>query len=171
MSPEVDTALEALSAALWRTRALLELTVWRTMCLTGTAQSGAVRWAPVATRELLAAVDHLGRHELHRAAVTAEAARALGWTGDGAAGDGPSLAELVAVVPEPWRDVFEDHLRVLRDLQGELASLAGAAREAVAEALEVTRRAVADSLGEPDTYRPDGTRDHRPVGGSLDVRG
>ena len=110
--------LREVSDILWRERRLLELLQFKLTEEQLLVAAGRVRWLPSATREVELVMVELQRAELTRAVAVDELAADLG------IGPNPSLDELAAAAPEPWKGVFERHRHALDVAVAEVNALA-----------------------------------------------
>lgn len=166
--------LNEFTSILWRERRLLELLVFKLgeeKLVVGTGRSD---WLVHATREVDAVATELKSIEPARAAMVASLCVSFGLR------DAPSLAELAASAPSPWKRILEEHRAALLDLLDEVHAVARAGRgmpaamspewslksateRAEARPAAVDRSSVASGSAAP------GDAERGAAGGTLDV--
>lgn len=143
-------SLTELSSALWRTRELLELLLFKLEEEQLLLAAGRSRWLPHATREVELVLEELQQVEVLRAMHAQAAAVELGL--DAYA----SLGQLADSAPMPWSELLHQHRKAFLTLTAEISGLAESNRELITmgqRAVRESMMAVADSL---DTYGPQG---------------
>jgi FlgN protein len=113
-SPDV---FDTIAATLWRERESLETLLFKLVEQQLILTSGNTRWLHLVDDEVRAAAAELREAELIRAAELGLLARQRGLELE------TTLRELVAVAPEPWPIVFEEHGNALRSLAREIQSV------------------------------------------------
>lgn len=145
-------SLSEFSSNLWRERELVERVLYRIVQQQLVLEAGQTRWLATSNNEVEAAVGELNLCELLRSAEADALAAELGL------GDGPTLRDIAAAVPEPWSSILDEHRSALRDLAAEIQAtteqnraLLGAGARAVRETLLSLSASVAtyDSSGVP----------------------
>ncbi len=152
--------LSEVSNILWRERQLLQLLLFKLDTEQLVLANDHTRFLADATREVEVVISELKEAEVLRSVAVDGLAQELGL------GPNPSLRDLVAVVPPPWDNIFEEHRKAfLQDTQ-EVASMSqmnkdllAAGNKAAREALEwLTKNGGLDN-GEPqaDAYSSKGS--------------
>lgn len=133
----------AVSALLWTERELLEQVLYRLTVQRLVLTSGATRWLSRVNDEVNAAVSQISGSEVLRAAEIEALAESLHLPHE------TTLAELIAVAPEPWSTLLAEHRTALRALVGEIEDMGGdvkrllqAGMSAIRETLESLARTV-----------------------------
>ena len=149
------------STILWRQRELLSLLLFKLDTESLILAAGRTRWLGTATYEVEMVLEEVRTNELLRAVAVDGLAVDLGLQA------GSSLAELIAVLEDPWQDAFIEHRKALAGLTAEIDAAVRANRDlltsgqrAVLEALRV----VGVTSG---VYRPDGSMASAPTGAHL----
>lgn len=140
--------MDALTALLTRERLLVELVVFKLVELRQLLLAGETRFLPWASEEVERAVRAVRVLELERAVVVASVASSRGLPAGTDAE--PSLSDLVADAPEPWRSVLADAQAGLRRGAEEVAELLVATRrlaEAGSRSLAETLQRLEDPSG------------------------
>jgi len=142
-----------LSMRLWHERELLEMLLFKLEVQQLLLSAGSGRWMHFVTHEIEQVVDRLRTTGIARVVDAAAVAEEWG------APEGATLREIIEHAPsDAWRDVFEDHLRVLSQLVAEIGQLRDANTQQLNAVLRATQETIA-GLG-PDTgeYTTGGTR-------------
>lgn len=129
----------AVSSLLWSERELLEQVVYRLTLQRLVLTSGATRWLSRANDELNAAVSQVSGSEVLRAAEIEALAESLRLPHE------TTLAELIAVAPEPWSTLLAEHRVALRSLVGEIEDLGGDVKRLLQAGMTAIRETL-DSL-------------------------
>lgn len=132
--------MDALAALLTRERLLVELVVFKLVELRQLLLAGETRFLPWASEEVERAVRAVRALEVERAVVVQSVATTRGLASAG--GPEPSLSDLVADAPEPWRTVLADAQAGLRRGTEEITELLAATRRLA----EAGSRSLADTL-------------------------
>jgi hypothetical protein len=135
--PGYDDLLQEVSGVLWTERNLLEELAFKLDVQHLVLSSGRTRWLARATKELEAVLDQLRSAELVRAIKIDVLAETLGLA------PSPSLAALVAVLPEPWAEIFAQHREAFVASTGEVNVQAEVNRTLLADGRHATRAALA----------------------------
>jgi hypothetical protein len=109
----------AVSALLWTERELLEQVLYRLTVQRLVLTSGATRWLSRVNDEVSAAVSQISGSEVLRAVEIEALAESLHLPNE------TTLAELIAVAPEPWGTLLADHRAALRSLVAEIEDMGG----------------------------------------------
>lgn len=136
--------MDALAALLTRERLLVELVVFKLVELRQLLLAGETRFLPWASEEVERAVRAVRVLEIERAVAVQAAAASRGLV-DGSSTE-PSLSDLVADAPEPWRTVLADAQTGLRRGAEEITELLSATRRLA----EAGSRSLADTLARLD---------------------
>jgi FlgN protein len=140
-----------LSMRLWRERELLQRLLFKLEVQELILAAGRSRWVQLASDEVegvLGQMRHLG---LGRAIEVTSVAEEWGAPTDA------SLRELIAHAPtDAWREVFEEHLRALTALAGEVAERRDANTVQLRAALRATQEAIAGLGVQTGEYGVDG---------------
>lgn len=149
--------MEALVSLLTRERLLVELLVFKLVTLRQLLLTGETRFLPWASEEVDRATTAVRDIELERAILVTALSDERGLPE-------PSLAELVADAPEPWRGLLEEAHAGLRDHALEVQDLLQATRRLA----EVGVRSLSEAMGEDltpalATYGPSGRPDTAPT--------
>jgi hypothetical protein len=128
--------MEALARLLGRERLLVELLVFKLVELRQLLLAGETRFLDWAAEEVERATSSVRLTEIERSVLVAGLGEARGL-------DEPTLTELVADAPEPWRTLLADDHQALRASAAEVAELLQATRRLA----EAGARSIADSLG------------------------
>jgi hypothetical protein len=128
--------MEALARLLTRERVLVDLLVFKLVELRQLLLAGETRFLDWASEEVERATTSVREAELERAVLVTELAGARGLTE-------PSLRELAADAPEPWRSLLEDAHRGLLAGSQEVADLLGQTRRLA----DAGARSISESLG------------------------
>lgn len=147
---EGPTVLANLNAALWSERQLLETLLYRLTMEKLVLLTGNTRWLALASDEVQAVIEELRETEMLRAAVVDGVALEYGLAA------GPTLAELKAVVPEPWQLVLDDHLDEFRRLAAEVQQISTENRDLLVGAARSTREALLAMQMSDEGYGRDG---------------
>ena len=144
-------AFSDVSNILWRERQLLELLQFKLEVEQCLLAAGKSRWLGHATREIETMIEEVKQAELARAIEVEAVCRELGVT------DAATLKALVAVAPEPWSGILEEHRKAFLLATQEIVALAEHNRELLARGYSAAREALA-SLGAEriQTYTPGG---------------
>ena len=142
--------MDALVTLLTREKLLVELLVFKLVSMRQLMLTGETRFLPWAAEEVDRATTAVRDAELERAVVSSMLAAERGL-------DEPSLSELVADAPDPWRGLLESLHDELRAGAGEVQDLLVSTRRLA----EVGIRSLAEAMGqEPgtvaSTYGPSG---------------
>lgn len=140
--------MDALVALLTRERLLVELVVFKLVELRQLLLAGETRFLPWASEEVERAVRAVRVLEVERAVVVQSVAATRGLSAEH--GAEPSLSDLVADAPEPWRSVLADTQTGLRRGAEEIAELLVATRrlaEAGSRSLAETLQRLEDPSG------------------------
>ncbi len=142
---------EDLSHQLWTMRELLEQLVYKLEVQGLLLAANRARWLPYITAEIEAIIEAIGTVERDRAAASNHLARTHGLPTNS------SLAEMVALVAEPWSSLLSQHRLHLLSLQSEIEDIARSNHEMAKRSLMRSREIIA-SLGEQtvDVYDPRG---------------
>jgi hypothetical protein len=147
--------MEALARLLTRERLLMELLVFKLVEMRQLLLAGETRFLGWAAEEVERATSSVRDAELDRALLVTSLGSARGL-------DEPTLGELLADAPEPWRSLLEDDHTAMRGSASEIADLLLVTRRLA----EAGARSIADSLGTltnreppPSTYGPAGQRE------------
>ncbi|MFB7250938.1 flagellar export chaperone FlgN [Microbacterium sp. NPDC056234] len=142
-----------LSMQLWRERELLEMLLFKLDEQQLLLAAGKARWIHLAAREIEQVLDRLRATGMARVVESDIVASEWG------AAEGATLRELIALAPqETWRDLFEDHLRALTRLTGEIGQLRDANDQQLRAALRATQETIADLSGDTGEYTTTGDR-------------
>jgi hypothetical protein len=151
--------MEALARLLARERLLVELLVFKLVELRQLLLTGETRFLGWAAEEVERATISVREAEIERAVIVTGLAESRGLSE-------PSLTELVADTPEPWRSLLEDDHKALRASAAEVSELLLVTRRLA----EAGARSISDSLGEltPSTpalsaYGPHAARETAPA--------
>lgn len=148
--------MEALVSLLTRERLLVELLVFKLVTLRQLLLTGETRFLPWASEEVDRATAAVRDVELERAILVTALS-------DERALPEPSLTELVADAPDPWRGLLEEAHADLRKHALEVQDLLQTTRRLA----EVGARSIAEALGEErpvlDTYGAGGAFDAAPA--------
>lgn len=125
----VDDDLRHLGQLLWRSRACLEQVEYLLDVQHLLAESGMERWLGRAADQLAQASAELGALDQERAEVLFRLSVSLGRSGP------LLLSDLVEHVPEPWNDIYADHLRWFTSAVARIGEASSRARASVAEGL------------------------------------
>ena len=128
--------MDALAQLLTREQVLVELLVFKLVEMRQLLLAGETRFLGWAGEEVERAAATVRDAELERALLVSALGAERGLTE-------PSLAELVADAPEPWRSLLEDTQAALRAGAGEVADLLTATRRLA----DAGARSIAESLG------------------------
>ncbi len=128
--------MEALARLLGRERLLVELLVFKLVELRQLLLAGETRFLDWASEEVERATSSVRLTEIERSVLVAGLGDARGLSE-------PTLTELVADAPEPWRTLLADDHQALRASAAEVADLLQANRRLA----EAGARSIADSLG------------------------
>ena len=145
--------MEALVALLMREKTLVELLVFKLVAMRQLLLAGETRFLPWAAEEVERATESVRDAELERAVLVSGLAEDRGLVE-------PTLSELVAAAPDPWRGLLESTHEELRRGASEVQDLRARNRRLA----EVGARTIAEARGEvldprAATYGPDGRRD------------
>jgi hypothetical protein len=133
----------AVCSLLWSERELLEHVVFKLTEQRLVVGSGSSRWLAKATEEVRTAVAKIGGTEVLRAAEIEALAGVLHLPHE------TTLAELVAIAPEPWATLLAEHRDALRALVAEIEALGGEVRTLLQAGMNAIRETLdgLDSLG------------------------
>lgn len=137
LDTRAESALAAVSSALWRIRELLDLLTFKLEEEQVLLAAGRARWLGRATYEVELVLEEIRHAELRRAVELGAVTDALGLSPEA------SLREIAEVAPAPWDDVLADHRATLLTATAEISALAEANREM----LDSSYRAVQEALG------------------------
>jgi hypothetical protein len=145
--------MEALVTCLTREKLLVELLVFKLVSMRQLLLTGETRFLPWAAEEVDRATSAVRDAELERAVLASMMAAERGL-------DEPTLGELVADAPDPWRGLLEDLHEELRAGAREVQDLLQSTRRLA----EVGVRSLAEALGQDtgavaSTYGPTGRAD------------
>lgn len=150
--------MEALSTLLTRERVLVDLLVMKLVTLRQLLVIGETRFLAWAAEEVERAAAGVRAVELERAVLVSSVGESRGL------GTDPSLAELVADAPEPWRTVLGDAREGLQAGTAEVAELLAATKrlaDAGARSIgDTLQRVGGEAADAPLTYGASG----QPVG-------
>ncbi|MCW2600985.1 MAG: hypothetical protein JWM02_2814 [Frankiales bacterium] len=128
--------MEALARLLTRERLLVELLVFKLVEMRQLLVAGETRFLGWAAEEVERATTSVRAAELDRAVLVTS-------LGDTRGLDEPTLGDLVADAPEPWRSLLEDDFKALRAGATEVADLLLATRRLA----DAGARSISESLG------------------------
>lgn len=129
----------AVSSLLWTERELLEQVAYKLTLQRLILSSGATRWLNRINDELGVAVSQVSGSEVIRAAELEALADALHLPHE------TTLAELIAVAPQPWGELLGEHRVVLRSLVAEIEDLGGDVKRLLQAGMSAIRETL-DSL-------------------------
>jgi hypothetical protein len=129
--------MEALAKLLGRERLLVELLVFKLVEMRQLLLAGETRFLDWASEEVERATSAVRVTEVERALLLSGLAESRGLVE-------PSLSELIADCPEPWRTLLDDDHRALRSSAAEVADLLQSTRRLA----DAGARSLAESLGE-----------------------
>jgi hypothetical protein len=148
-------AYSDVSNILWRERQLLELLQFKLEVEQSLLASGKTRWLSHATREIELLIDEVKQVELVRSIEVGALCSAMG------VHEAPTLKALCAVLPDPWRGIFEEHRQAFLRATQEIVGLAESNRELLARGYQAAREALAAMGAERvETYGPGGLSVH-----------
>ena len=125
------------SDILWRERELLDLLLFKLDSQRLLLRAGSIRWLARSTHEVDLVLEQLQLVEITRALQVDDLAAQLGLQ------PGATLADLAAVEPTPWAELFHAHRAAFRTLIEEVTDLAEANQRALREACVLSERNVA----------------------------
>ena len=144
-------AYSDVSNILWRERQLLELLQFKLGVEQSLLAAGRTRWLANATRVIEMVIEGVKQVELVRSLEVANLCAELG------APEAATLSALVAVLPDPWSGIFEDHRQAFLPATQEIVGLAETNRELLARGFQAAREALATiGADRVDTYGPGG---------------
>jgi hypothetical protein len=135
--------MEALARLLARERLLVELLVFKLVEMRQLLLAGETRFLGWAAEEVERATVSVREAEIERAVIVTG-------IGDSRGLQEPTLTELVADAPEPWRSLLADDHKALRASAAEVAELLVVTRRLA----EAGARSIGDSLGALETTSP-----------------
>ncbi|WP_283818216.1 flagellar protein FlgN [Microbacterium sp. CIAB417] len=154
-----------LSMQLWRERELLEMLLFKLDEQQLLLAAGRSRWIHLAAREIEQVLERLRASGMAR--VVESDIVALEW----GAPEGATIRELIAVAPQDaWRDLFEDHLRALTRLTGEIGQLRDVNDQQLRTALRATQETIADLSGDTGEYTTRGDRARNDAARIIDTQ-
>ena len=125
-----------MSNIFWRQRQLLELLQFKLESEQALMAAGKTRWLTHSTREIEMVVEEVRQADLVRAMEVEKLCRELNVT------EPPTLSALVAVLPEPWDAIFEEHRQAFLKATGEIVALAEQNRESLARGYQAAQEAL-----------------------------
>jgi hypothetical protein len=131
------TGFAEVSDILWRERELLDVLLFKLDSERLLLRAGNVRWLARSTHEVDLVLEQLQLVEVTRALEVDDLAAQLGLQ------PGATLAELAAVAPTPWAELFHAHRAGFRTLVDEVAQLAEANQRALREACGMSEQNLA----------------------------
>lgn len=142
VNPEI-ASFAAVSSLLWSEREMLEHVVFKLTEQRLVVGSGSSRWLAKASEEVAAAVAKVSGTEVLRAAEIESLAEVLHLPHE------TTLGELIAIAPEPWSTMLDEHRGALRALVAEIDGLGGQVRTLLQAGMNAIRETLdgLDSLG------------------------
>lgn len=125
-----------MSNILWRQRQLLELLQFKLESEQALMSTGKTRWLTHSTREIEMVVEEVRQADLVRAMEVEKLCAELDIT------EAPTLSALVAVLPEPWDAIFEEHRQAFLKATSEIVALAEHNREHLARGYQAAQEAL-----------------------------
>lgn len=142
-----------LSMQLWRERELLEMLLFKLEVQQLLLAAGKTQWIQHATREIEQVLD------LVRTAGIARVVEASALADEWDAPEGATIRQLIDAAPAgAWREVFEEHLRALTTLTGELAQVRDANEQQLRTVMRATQETIAGLGDAPGEYTTRGDR-------------
>jgi transposase len=138
------------SNVLWREREQLELLLFKLEEEQLVLSSGRTRWLAHATREVEIVLDQVRRSELLRAVEVDAHAAEVGLP------PSPSLHDLAAASPAPWRELLIAHRDALIELTTAIGRVSAGNREVLATAQRAAHETLLSISGALETYAPTG---------------
>ena len=149
------------STILWRQRELLSLLLYKVDTESLVLAAGRTRWLGSATHEVELVLDQVRTNELLRATAVDQLAIDLGLQ------PGASLAEVIAVLDEPWKEVFTEHRKALVGLSAEIEAAVRENRDLLTSGQRAVQEALHVVSGSSGMYRPDGSLASVPTAARL----
>jgi len=125
------------SDILWRERELLDVLLFKLDSERLLLRAGSIRWLARSTHEVDLVLEQLQLVEVTRALEVDDLAAQVGLH------PGATLADLAAVAPLPWAELFHAHRAAFRTLIEEVTDLAEANRGALREACAISEQQLA----------------------------
>ncbi|HEU5474201.1 MAG TPA: flagellar protein FlgN [Actinophytocola sp.] len=138
------------SNILWRQRELLSMLLFKLDAESLILTAGRTRWLGSATYEVELVLEQVQANEVFRAAAFDAVAAEYGLPA------AASLADLIAVLDEPWRETFAEHRKALVGLAAEIDAAVRANRELLTSGQRAAQQALALVNGATGMYGPDG---------------
>jgi hypothetical protein len=139
------------STILWRQRELLSMLLFKLDVESLVLSAGRSRWLGASTYEVELVLEQVRENEVLRAMAVDELAGLLGLP------PGPSLADLVDALDEPWRSTFVDHRKELISLSAEIDAAVRTNRGLLTSGQRAVQEALHTVTGSSDLYRHDGS--------------
>jgi FlgN protein len=122
------TGFAEVSDILWRERELLDVLLFKLDSERLLLRAGSIRWLARSTHEVDLVLEQLQLVEISRALEVDDLAAQLGLR------PGATLAELAAVAPALWAELFDAHRAAFRTLIAEVSDLAESNQRTLREA-------------------------------------
>lgn len=142
------------SAILWRQRELLSLLLFKLEVEQLVLAAGRTRWLGAATHEVELMLERVRDTELLRTLAVNDLALGLGLP------PGPSLADLVDALEEPWSGVFADHRAGLLMISAEIDAVVRANHQLLTSGQRAVQEALLVVRGASGLYRANGSVVH-----------